>query len=50
MQVTCNPQQDTDKDVSDGDTDDTVEITTLEYFHSTQAYSANEAAEAFELY
>ena len=50
MQVTCNPQQETDIDVNDGDIDDTAEMTTLEYFHSTQAYSANEAAEAFELY
>ena len=55
MQVTCLPQQDTDKDVSyicneDKDFDDRPEMTVYEYFHSTQAYCANEAAEAFELY
>ena len=51
VQVTCHPQQDTDKDVSIGDTDDAAaEMTTVEYYHSTLAYCANEAAEAFELY
>ena len=50
VQVTCHPQQDTDKDASDGDTDDPAEMVTLEYYHSTLAYCTNEAAEAFELY
>ena len=53
VQITCHPQQDTDRDFSDGDLDDSEEMIAFEHSHSsdsTLAYSINEMAEVFELY
>ena len=53
VQITCHPQQDTDRDFSDGDSDDSTEMIPFEHSHSsdsTLTYSINEMAEVFELY
>ena len=54
VQITCHPQQDTDRDFSDGpESDDSAEMIAFEHSpssDSTLTYSVNEMAEVFELY
>ena len=47
-QITCHPQQDTDRDFSEEDSDNSM--IAFEHCHSTLAYINDEVAEVFELY
>ena len=50
VQITCHPQQDTDQDFSEGDSDNLIEMIAFEHCHSSPAYINDEVAEVFELY
>ena len=47
VQITCHPQQDTDRDFS---LDNSIEMIAFEHCHSSPAYINDEVAEVFELY